>query len=45
MAYMDRGIRTPTSVSASSAKPTLVQPIDESEENSSPRIPGQQPVD
>ena len=45
MAYTDRGIRTPTSGTGHLAQPALVQPLDQSEEDSLPRVPGQQPVD
>src|SRR4051794_18658521 len=41
----DRGIRTPTSVAGPSAQPALGQPLDQSEEDPLPRVPGQHPVD
>ena len=43
-ASRDRGIRTPTSVTYLSAQPGLVQPLDQSQENALPRVPGQHPV-
>ena len=44
-ASRDRGIRTPTSVARPSAQPALVQPLDQSQEDALPRVPGQHPVD
>src|SRR5258708_40043628 len=44
MAKRDRGIRTPTSGAGPSAQPAPVQPLDQSEEDALPRIPGQHPV-
>src|SRR5271156_2596777 len=43
-ASRDRGIRTPTSVAGPSAQPALVQPLDQSQEDALPRVPGQHPV-
>ena len=44
-AHTDRGIRTPTSSSHASTQPACVQPLDQPEEHTLPRIPRQQPVD
>src|SRR3954451_2093863 len=45
MARRDRGIRTPTSGAGPSAQPAPVQPLDPSEEDALPRIPGRHPVE
>src|SRR5271165_1525899 len=43
-ACRDRGIRTPTSGTGPSAQPALMQPLDQSQEDALPRVPGQHPV-
>src|ERR1039457_139412 len=43
-ASSDRGIRTPTSVTGLSAQPALMQPLNQSQEDALPWVPGQHPV-
>src|SRR5271157_4257414 len=40
-ANMDRGIRTPASGSRGSAQPSPIEPLHEPQENTLPRVPGQ----
>ncbi len=44
MARRDRGIRTPTSGAPLSTQPAPLQPLDQSQEDALPRVPGQHPI-
>ena len=43
-AYTDRGIRTPASTSPDSVQPATIEPLHQPQEDTLPRIPGQQAI-